>query len=139
MERRSPIVSLPHTLTAKYSPEPRGCPLGSGSMLYLFLAIYHHRELVSNFLTLCRKGALMYIVFYLISRLVLAVGALIALFLVLYPCWLGYSYFTSVGFYAPIKMKEYSGFCAFLVLSIVVYLVAESIALHFKEDDNDNS
>lgn len=77
----------------------------------------------------------MYSLFMLLSRVGLVLVAIDAVFLVGYPVWLLHGFATKTGFYAPLKMREYSGFAALVVLFVVIYIVGETIARYFKKED----
>jgi hypothetical protein len=70
----------------------------------------------------------MYHLFRFISRLALVLAALDIAFIVGYILWLIWGFTTQTGFYAPLKMKDISNFCAYFVAFMAAYVVAGAMA-----------
>jgi hypothetical protein len=71
-----------------------------------------------------------------LSKLGLVVAGLAALMIVGYPLYLLWGYATQFGFYSPLNMREYSGFCAVAIAGMAAYVVAGAVALNFKDPSN---
>lgn len=78
----------------------------------------------------------MYTLFTIISRLALTVAIIIAAFIIGYVLWVLVGVSTQSSFHIPLKMKDISMFCFWMVAGFVIWFVAEAIALSFKKEDN---
>lgn len=76
----------------------------------------------------------MYTLFTGISWLGLLLALLDAGFIVGYLLWLVWGYATQFGFFAPLNMREISGFCAWMVAFMAIYVVAGAIAHNYKKE-----